>query len=111
LEADLVLCVHGLERVEQHLYDGSEVRPGRDHGVSPRKATPGGKGNVTFDGSETLPGQDHDLSALEQAARMQPPFIVHGLGSERSEIWNESQKDTTSSVILSGAWEQAYLCP
>ena len=44
LEADLVPCVHGLERVEQHLYDGSEVRPSQDHGVSPRKATPGGKG-------------------------------------------------------------------
>jgi hypothetical protein len=25
LEADLVPCVYGLERVEQHLYDGSEV--------------------------------------------------------------------------------------
>lgn len=44
LEADLVPCVHGLERVDQHLYDGSEVRPSQDHGVSPRKATPGGKG-------------------------------------------------------------------
>lgn len=44
LEADLVPCVHGLERVEQHLYDGSVVRPSQDHGVSPRKATPGGKG-------------------------------------------------------------------
>lgn len=44
LEADLVPCVHGLERVERHLYDGSEVRPSQDHGVSPRKATPGGKG-------------------------------------------------------------------
>jgi hypothetical protein len=44
LEADLVPCVHGLKRVEQHLYDGSEVRPSQDHGVSPRKATPGGKG-------------------------------------------------------------------
>ena len=44
LEADLVPCVHGLERVEQHLYDGSEARPSQDHGVSPRKATPGGKG-------------------------------------------------------------------
>jgi hypothetical protein len=44
LEADLVPCVHGLERVEQHLYDGSEVRPNQDHGVSPRKATPGKRG-------------------------------------------------------------------
>jgi hypothetical protein len=44
LEADLVPCVHGLERVEQHLYDGSEVRPNRDHGVSPRKVTPGKRG-------------------------------------------------------------------
>jgi hypothetical protein len=44
LEADLVPCVHGLEQVEKHLYDGSEVRPSQDHGVSPRKATPGGKG-------------------------------------------------------------------
>jgi hypothetical protein len=44
LEADLVPCVHGLERVEQHLYDNSEVRPSQDHGVSPRKGTPGGKG-------------------------------------------------------------------
>jgi hypothetical protein len=43
LEADLVPCVHGLERVEQHLYDGSEVRPNQDHGVSPRKVTPAGK--------------------------------------------------------------------
>ena len=44
LEADLVPCVHGLERVERHLYNGSEVRPSQDHGVSPRKVTPGGKG-------------------------------------------------------------------
>jgi hypothetical protein len=43
LEADLVPCVHGLEQVEKHLYDGSEVRPRQDHGVSPRKATPGRK--------------------------------------------------------------------
>jgi len=44
LEADLVPCVHGLEQVEKHLYDGSEVRPSQDHGVSPRKVTPGRKG-------------------------------------------------------------------
>lgn len=44
LEADLVPCVNGLERVGQHLYGGSEARPSQDHGVSPRRDTPGGKG-------------------------------------------------------------------
>jgi hypothetical protein len=44
LEADLIPYVHGLKQVEKHLYDGSEVRPSQDHGVSPRKATPGRKG-------------------------------------------------------------------
>lgn len=44
LEADLVPYVHGLERVQQYLYDGKTIRAGRDHGVSPRKTTPGGKG-------------------------------------------------------------------
>jgi hypothetical protein len=44
LEADLVPCVHGLERVTQHLFDGSEVRPSQGRRVSPRKVTPGGKG-------------------------------------------------------------------
>jgi hypothetical protein len=43
LEADLVPCVYSLKRVEQHLYDGSEVPPNQDHGVSPRKVTPAGK--------------------------------------------------------------------
>lgn len=44
LEADLIPCVHGLERVEQHLYGGGEVQPSQGHGLSPRKITPGGKG-------------------------------------------------------------------
>jgi hypothetical protein len=43
LEADLVPCVYSLEQVEQHLYDGSEIRPNQDHSVSPRKVTPAGK--------------------------------------------------------------------
>jgi hypothetical protein len=37
LEADLVPCVLGLEQVEQHTFDGHDVRPSQDHGISPRK--------------------------------------------------------------------------
>lgn len=40
LEADLVPCVRGLEQVEQHAFDGYEVGPSQDHGISPRKQTP-----------------------------------------------------------------------
>jgi hypothetical protein len=40
LEADLVPCVRGLEQVEQHVFDGAEVEPSQDHGISPRKRTP-----------------------------------------------------------------------
>lgn len=40
LEADLVPCVRGLEQVEQHTFDGHDVRPSQDHGISPRKQAP-----------------------------------------------------------------------
>lgn len=60
LEADLVPCVHGLEQVEKHLYDGKAVRSSQGHGVSSRKATPGGRGvprmRVVVDSSD-----DQDL--------------------------------------------------
>jgi hypothetical protein len=44
LEADLLPCVHGLEQVEKHLYDGRTVQCSQDHSVSSRKTTPGGRG-------------------------------------------------------------------
>jgi hypothetical protein len=37
LEADLVPYVRGLEQVEQYAFDGYDVRPSQDHGISPRK--------------------------------------------------------------------------
>jgi hypothetical protein len=40
LEADLVPCVGGLEQVEQHTFDGHDVRPSQNHGISPRKQAP-----------------------------------------------------------------------
>jgi hypothetical protein len=40
LEADLVPCVRGLEQVEQHTFDGHDVRPSQNHGISPRKQAP-----------------------------------------------------------------------
>ena len=44
LEADLVPCVRELEQVEQHTFDGHDVRPSQDHGISPRKqATSSGR--------------------------------------------------------------------
>jgi hypothetical protein len=44
LEADLVPCVRGLEQVEKHAFDGHDVGPRQDHGISPRKqATSSGK--------------------------------------------------------------------
>jgi hypothetical protein len=44
LEADLVPCVRGLEQVEKHAFDGHDVGPSQDHGISPRKqATSSGK--------------------------------------------------------------------
>jgi hypothetical protein len=44
LEADLVPCVRGLKQVEQHTFDGHDVRPSQNHGISPRKqALPSGR--------------------------------------------------------------------
>jgi len=44
LEADLVPCVQGLEQVELHTFDGHDVRPSQNHGISPRKqALPSGR--------------------------------------------------------------------
>jgi len=50
LEADLVPCVQGLEQVSKHVFDGSEVQPSQDHGISPRKKLPASepRGNLDF---------------------------------------------------------------
>jgi hypothetical protein len=58
LEAGLVLCVYGLERVKPHSNDSSEVRPRQDYGLSQRKAISRGKGipgmQITSDSSDNL---------------------------------------------------------
>jgi hypothetical protein len=57
-DADLVLCVHELERVERYLYDGFKVRPSRVRGVSLRKDTPSREGvphvQIISDSSDSL---------------------------------------------------------
>ena len=57
-DADLVLCVHELERVERYLYDGCKVRPSRVRGVSLRKDTPSRegvpRGQIISDSSDSL---------------------------------------------------------